>query len=114
MFILKKPSQDVCGTTNSFSLVFKNSNFQWEVKWKESLVLKISKGTHLVLIFCINSLQDQKQHVLFHKTMKSPIVSKYRSALKYFKQPGAKHQQQVKLQGHNQLGVKAQGAELEQ
>lgn len=56
-------------------------------------MLKISKGTQLVLIFCVNSLQDQKQHVLFHKkTMNSSIVSKYRSALKYFKQAGAKHE----------------------
>lgn len=32
--------------------------------------------------------------------------------LKYFKQPGAEHEQQVEWQGHSQLGVKAQGAEL--
>lgn len=45
-------------------------------------MLKVSKGRQLVLIFCVNSLLDQKQHVLFHKTMKSSIVNKYRSALR--------------------------------
>jgi len=77
-------------------------------------MLKISKRRQFVPIFCLNSLHDQTQHILFHKTMKSSIVNKYRSVLRFFKHPGAVHKQQVEWQGPQPIGTNTQGAELEQ
>lgn len=76
-------------------------------------MLKISKGRQLVLIFCINSLHDQKQHVLFHKARKSSIVNKYRPVLRLFKQSGAKHKQHVKWQGPQPTWYKNVGCRVE-